>query len=1268
MKQIKPASLLQKANHAFQMREFAKALDLYQKVKLEAGPLAESLNYNISLCFNHLMQQGLVKTQPSNEHSLIEGKHKTPEQSVIDFQYDNLEHTANQLPPTYKNCALIVLTVDCSEAFLSWNYNLASGLRHNIHVIHESNTQADSNKACENLNILTHAVAELNTLNVAKALEEIQKNYEYACLVFQPSIKEPNTKNPAIYEFAQLQIEILLKALPSVISCFNSNQTLAYVGCAEGFRSSLLLSNKVRSSLSKVLSDPNKINHIQKGCGYFSNACYWARTSDLEKALSSISENSHGIDNALSASILEVSLGTIPTFSGEDVALIYSCNQDNSKSSIVLKHNTKISEGSRYSADAYLSSYKNLNDNITKIRKLFSANFYKKHYPYLSKLNMPLEYHYLRFGALEDFNPNKDFSSLWNSVYGIPTPSNSENTYNSFISYIESTDTKKKCFPAQENTSAIVNMVNQLQIFDPDYYLLNNVDVAKSKFLPLNHYSKHGWSEGRLPCKASLFDALWYEYSHISQQAPVDPLLHYAVVGSTKNLPTRPQLKRFLPSLRFKKGQSIRRICLFAGYDLHGQIDEYVIELITELSRHADVYYLADSVIHNDELKKLENITQGSWAFRHGEYDFGSYARLALQLVGWDCVQTYDEVLLVNDSGYLLTSLDDVFTKMAAKKCDWWGLQATKGIAATRNAPSNQFPEKIPMSHVLEKLVKEYEEDDCYDFLIGSYFLAFRRATLDTNGVLHTLLSRVRKERNKRNIVLKYEAGLTRNLIAHGHRPATYIDDLYPFHPIFTENHFKLIENGFPLFKRYYLTENHYRSPNLWNWKSRIESIIPDIDLTVAEKNLYRISNAEKLYRTLNIPSDGGAWPRALLTDDEFQQEDIVTPKDTYSWAFPVCAFDHSFGGNERMVFERVKNDPCIKKVILYRSKMIDVDGVNLIQVPLKSREGQQYLLESVYIFIKHTPWRNTIYPLNPNLHRFINLWHGIPLKRIGFTSLDMAGKLEASAKEHDKCHAVIASSKIDRLAMAAAFYPLTYHDVWVTGLPRNDAILQDESSLPIDFQNQLIKLRKTLNGRKLVMYAPTFRNGQELSTYNFSKEELNALAQCLLTNNAVLGIREHMAAKHESYWTALVDTGVPITDLSRHHFADIELIYREADVLITDYSSCFIDFMLTGKPEICFAYDYESYATSERGLFYDLKDVFPGPVCSTATQVVGFLQKCLEGDIIEEDHSYNSKRNVFFEYIDYNNTLRVVQKIKREVTENLPGRKRFLDFSGTAY
>ena len=57
---------------------------------------------------------------------------------------------------------------------------------------------------------------------------------------------------------------------------------------------------------------------------------------------------------------------------------------------------------------------------------------------------------------------------------------------------------------------------------------------------------------------------------------------------------------------------------------------------------------------------------------------------------------------------------------------------------------------------------------------------------------------------------------------------------------------------------------------------------------------------------------------------------------------------------------------------------------------------------------------------------------------------------------------------------MTAGFYPLTYHDVWLTGLPRHDFILKKENELPEAFQNDLNKITDILNGRKFILYTPT--------------------------------------------------------------------------------------------------------------------------------------------------------------------------------------------------
>lgn len=1297
MKTYLGKTFLQQANAALQARDYLVAITLYESVKLDNPALFDIAEQNITFCKTEFEKTQLLNPKTLTPESKL-GATVKDIKSATTLTKKELA-TAPKLKPEISLYQTISSAPDSQR--IKSNLKIAYIINATIfdqHVITNALLQANNIKENKNIYliitpenralaanlvansqetiILETGITGLPLLSLANSITKIQnKDFDVAYLA---QLVNYNTSHEMSQEtlskFTILQTQQLAGAattVDTILDAFETQPTIGFVGCADAYKSSK--SNEASHSLSSaiLIQQLNASIDPAQSFGYFSGANFWARAELLNHIEKFSSLNYiNDANNSDIESSLELLLSFIPTHFGFEKALSYPTTIDNVNSVLVRTTNTAIPHGSHYSIGVSFKSYEMLSTDQVRLEKSshFSTKFYCQHYPYLSNLKMVPHYHFLRFGAQEGFNPNLNFSAHW--YWELHKAIISEEYHNPLIHHLVNPDSDRIIFPAQENLSDIMNLVDGLSVFDENFYLENNPDVAKSKMTPLFHYCKYGWKELRLPCKGPVFDAIWYDSEYLTNwNTSINPLLHYAVCSSKLSLDKYPTLKKLDTGYQHNRKSKIKRICLFAGYDAHGIIDEYVVKLISELSIHSDVYYLADSEIPKSELEKIKHITVNAWAFRHGEYDFGSYARLAFNLVGWNQIQQYDELLLINDSGYLLKDLKPLFKKMDSKVCDWWGLQATKGIAATRSSSSNQYTSKIPMTKVLEKMIPTYEHDDCYDFLIGSYFLAFRKPTLISGGVLHTLLKSVRRERNKRNVVLRYEIGLTRKMLLAGHKPATFIDHLYPFHPIFTDIHFELISKGFPLFKRYLLTNNHYKVPNLSDWKNRIIDILPFADLDSAERNLWRICSAEKLYATLNIPSDHSVWPRPLLNNIDFKNEDLSFQKDDQCWAFPVCAFDHLLGGNERMVFEAVKNDPSIKKVILTRSKKIDVDGVNLHVVPLKSREGQDLLIESRYIFIKHTPWRNAIYPLDPTQHRFINLWHGIPLKRIGYTSLDMMDNLEASGKEHDKIHAVIASSKIDRLAMAAAFYPLTFHDIWMTGLPRNDVILRDEGLLPLDFQDQLQRLRSSLGGRKLVLFAPTFRNGQGSSSYQFTSADIALISECMLKHNAVLGVREHMATKGESYHKMFTNSSIPMLNLGVAHYADIELIYREASILITDYSSCFIDFMLTGKPEICFAYDYDSYAGSERGLFYELKDVFPGPVCDNAKSLVSHIDDCLNGISIEPLHLYEIKRRTFFEYIDDNNTSRVIQRIQHEITEQLPARSSrraiALDYQG---
>jgi CDP-glycerol glycerophosphotransferase (TagB/SpsB family) len=169
----------------------------------------------------------------------------------------------------------------------------------------------------------------------------------------------------------------------------------------------------------------------------------------------------------------------------------------------------------------------------------------------------------------------------------------------------------------------------------------------------------------------------------------------------------------------------------------------------------------------------------------------------------------------------------------------------------------------------------------------------------------------------------------------------------------------------------------------------------------------------------------------------------------------------------------------------------------------------------------------------------------------------------------------------------------------------------------------------------------PTFRNSQSAGNYDFSAEELRWLGDWLEQTGTVLGVREHMADTARGYGRQFA--GLPTVDLSDAIYPNVEVLYRLAEALITDYSSAFIDYMLTGRPAVSFAYDYEAYQL-ERGGFYDLDQIFPGPICKTFDELKQALLGLSDG---ATDPVYEFKRRLFFDHLDDDNAARVVERLR---------------------
>lgn len=71
-------------------------------------------------------------------------------------------------------------------------------------------------------------------------------------------------------------------------------------------------------------------------------------------------------------------------------------------------------------------------------------------------------------------------------------------------------------------------------LFDPQWYLDRNPDVAEVGMDPLSHYMKHGWKECRNP--SPLFDVAHYlDENPDVADAGIEPFLHFLCHGHLEN-------------------------------------------------------------------------------------------------------------------------------------------------------------------------------------------------------------------------------------------------------------------------------------------------------------------------------------------------------------------------------------------------------------------------------------------------------------------------------------------------------------------------------------------------------------------------------------------------------------------------------------------------------------------------------------------------------------------------------------------------------------
>lgn len=224
----------------------------------------------------------------------------------------------------------------------------------------------------------------------------------------------------------------------------------------------------------------------------------------------------------------------------------------------------------------------------------------------------------------------------------------------------------------------------------------------------------------------------------------------------------------------------------------------------------------------------------------------------------------------------------------------------------------------------------------------------------------------------------------------------------------------------------------------------------------------------------------------------------------------------------------------------------------------------------------------------------YIQTWHGsYGLKKVGADLGDKISKIDICNCKYNfkNTDIMLANSRRTSEIYNRAF---GYRgQILENGSPRNDIFFQNSEDIK-DKVNKYFEV----NGKRIVLYAPTFRTDYRVSDLNLNYDILLQALSNRFGGEWVVLVRLHPNNLQDA------KSFIQYTDkiINASEYDVMQELLVASDVLVTDYSSCMFDFVTNGKPCFLYASDIARYK-EERDNYYELEDL-PFPVATNEQEL----------------------------------------------------------------
>lgn len=319
--------------------------------------------------------------------------------------------------------------------------------------------------------------------------------------------------------------------------------------------------------------------------------------------------------------------------------------------------------------------------------------------------------------------------------------------------------------------------------------------------------------------------------------------------------------------------------------------------------------------------------------------------------------------------------------------------------------------------------------------------------------------------------------------------------------------------------------------------------------------------------------------------------------------------------GNAKAIYNYIKeNDINNYRTIWLVTKSTDVSDIDTNDYAYyKTLKGLYHLSTAKYL-LKNQSIGEIITKKKGQI--YIQLFHGNGvMKKQGY---DVNEAIERPVVSHAKeWDYYIANDENDEKTIRSA---TGYNGkIEILGMAAVDTVInncKDEQK-----KQNVLKHLNINNSKKNILYAPTFRD------YDLDKNIINIpIKELSKLKDYNIIIRLHPLVRTK------VDKSLFNLDnfINGCNYPDVSDILAITDILITDYSSVFYEYMPKNSPIIFYPYDYDKYVALRGGFYVDYKKELPGPICYTEKELLNVIKKIDEiyPQYIEKRRKFNKKYN----------------------------------------